>query len=171
MRHNFTLIELLVSIGIIAILAGLTMGVTSRAKNYAKRMNCVNNLRQIGIAINVYSAENNGFYPNACSLPSFNKANGDNVIRLCDILPIQSNSKVFLCPSDSDSPSWFLREGSSYEFNGKLSGEKIDSFSEVVQYGASKVVAVFDYDCFHAVLPAPRTKNYLFVDGHVNDIE
>ena len=97
--------------------------------------------------------------------------NNEPVIRLCDVLPIASGGKVFQCPADLGNPSWFTREGSSYEFNGKLSGEKIDTFQEVVKYGSSKVVAVFDYDCFHAVLPAPRTKNYLFVDGHVNDIE
>lgn len=171
MRSNFTLIELLVTIAIITVIAGLALGATSRAKNYAKRISCANNLKQIGVALHVYTGENNGFYPNACSLPSFNRANGYPVIRLCDILTISESSNVFRCPADIDEPTWFLKEGSSYEFNGKLSGEKIDSFYEVINFGPSKVVSVFDYDCFHAVLPAPKTKNYLFVDGHVDDIE
>ena len=151
MRSNFTLIELLVTIAIIAVIAGLALGATSRARNYAKRISCVNNLKQIGVALHVYTGENDGYYPNACALPSFNQANGYPVIRLCDILTISENSAVFKCPADADAPTWFSREGSSYEFNEKLSGEKIDSFYEITNNSPSEVVSVFDYDCFHAV--------------------
>lgn len=62
-RSAFTLVELLVVISIIAMLAGILLAVFGKARQTANGVACESNLRQWGLATQIYANENNGFLP------------------------------------------------------------------------------------------------------------
>ena len=74
-KNAFTLIELLVVIAIIGILAALLLPVLSAAKAKARRIGCVNNLRQMGLGSMVYASDYSDYLPPWRGYPPYS-ANG-----------------------------------------------------------------------------------------------
>lgn len=93
-RKAFTLIELLVVIAIIATLAAILFPVLAKAKEAAKRTVCINHIRELGMAVSMYTTDNEG-YPHMSS-PSTTSPR----TRWADyIYQYVNDEKIFNCPS------------------------------------------------------------------------
>jgi prepilin-type N-terminal cleavage/methylation domain-containing protein/prepilin-type processing-associated H-X9-DG protein len=92
----FTLIELLVVIAIIAILAAMLLPALGRAKETAKRISCLNNLRQISIAAHIYVDDNQGAYPPRINYTTTTSRWPDKFYD-----NYGKNLKLLLCPSET----------------------------------------------------------------------
>jgi prepilin-type N-terminal cleavage/methylation domain-containing protein/prepilin-type processing-associated H-X9-DG protein len=91
----FTLIELLVVIAIIAILAAMLLPALARAKESGKRIACLNNLRQLSLAAQMYVNDSQSFYPPRSDTDRWPDKFYDSYGK---------NLKLLLCPTETTTP-------------------------------------------------------------------
>lgn len=166
MRRLFTLVEMLVVIGVLGLLMGLLFPVVNRAREQGRKTACMNNLRQIGVALHGYVADTKGRLPLADRIGT----GPDDLNSITNILTLQ-DKRVYHCLSDNlprsgdyGGKTCFERYGTSYEWNALMvNGKPIDDVRATVGGIELLPPVMYDAEEFHGKLD----RNYLYADGRV----
>ena len=187
-KRAFTLIELLVVIAVIAILAALLLPALSRAKETARRTECVSNLRQVNLAVRFYADDCSDSlpvlpdpnpYPNGVG--AYYKQLVKGYLGLTG--PASPNEKVFMCPSDRIMKTQLGHAFTSFTFNGyevgpgaipRITGQKLGTIKNPTKAVLAGEWPAFFGGSWHPSVKGdcPDAKNVLsFVDGHVGFVK
>jgi prepilin-type N-terminal cleavage/methylation domain-containing protein len=188
-RSGFTLIELLIVVSLIAILAGMIFPAANDMLTRAKGVKCSNNLRQIGIAANAASNDNDNTYP-IIEIDATNTPVADTLgvpARNLDValLPYGITPVMLQCPID-------MMKGTQSDYNTRnphssymwmATAEDTSSATPViisrrrgqVTVPPSRLQLASDWEAVHrpdninmsATMAAPMMMYVLYGDGHV----
>ena len=124
-KRGFTLIELLVVIAIIAILAAMLLPALAKAKQKAKQTACINNMRQIGLALVMYSGD-------YAQYPADLRSDNNTYIWPTRLLGLMGNNRnAFDCPAALPQSFWDTNFNKTLAYTGTVRGEdgNIDRFA------------------------------------------
>ena len=160
MRSAFTLIELLVVMAVIAILAALAVPAYTYALQMGRATACISNLRQIGIALNLYLADHNATMP---TMQAARSSTSDSVPVIDNTLNrYAGDPRVFACPADTAGLAGTT--GTSYFWNSALNNQVLMNLSFLAISAPSRIPILSDKQGFH---PYTANKvNMLYADGH-----
>lgn len=162
----FTLIELLVTIAIIGVLAALLLPTLGRARESGRATACLSNLRQIGIAIQLYVQDNQNRLPfmRDKSTTTTNELPSPDMV-LSNHL---GNVRVLRCPSDRE---LFQATGASYSWNNLLNGQDAEHLQVFnLSFNPHQVPLMFDKEKFHRARGETKGQNFLYADGHIRNL-
>ncbi len=189
--RGFTLIELLVVIAIVGSLITLLFPMSQRVLAKADTTKCASNLRQIGITIDMATADNDGRFPrfeNDPTDPIHTEQNGGKVQTLAEFIEEQTGSDAILkCPADlrmhggatGRADSYFKLKGASYEWLPFFEDEKLSNPTVRAPFGQftvplSHVRLVMDYaesgEGPHERIGGSSSMNVLYADGSVRKV-
>jgi prepilin-type processing-associated H-X9-DG protein len=158
----FTLLEILVVVGMIAALAALAFPAYQRITQSGYATVCTGHLRNLGVALNSYLAENNMIMP---ALKAGREKQTDNMPVIDNTLDkYLTDKRVFACPAD---PKWAIITGTSYHWNVALNGQSAVNLNFLKMISnPSRIPVLGDKEGFHPYL---ETKvNILYTDGHAS---
>lgn len=140
-KRGFTLVELLVVIAIIGVLVGLLLPAVQASRAAARRTSCLNNMRQIGLAIHMFADNNHGKFPmtiHSTSMKSW----------VYTLNPFVENvEEIRVCADDPKGPELIAggSKGTSYVINEFVSvplPESVLNLHKLQQ--TSKVIIIFE---------------------------
>ncbi|MEJ6579974.1 MAG: type II secretion system protein [Akkermansiaceae bacterium] len=157
MKRGWTLQELLIVIAIIGALAGIGFPMIGKFKKTAQRATCLNALRGLGVAVEGYTSDHQGFLPDL-KMGRGSKTGGDNVLEV-ELLDYVDDPMAFKCPADDEE---FEKTGSSYHWNSLISGmpqTRVTIFG--MESDSDGIPLIADKEAFHG---EEEGTNFLFTD-------